>query len=111
MKKASLTENIIYQENDKPTITTLMKTENTKEIRIVMKKGQLMKEHKAPFPIIIELFEGKIEFGIRGKKQILQRGDVIALKANVPHDLTCISNCIIRLSLSILDTVGRVTNV
>ena len=111
MNKASIVENITYQENHKPAITVLLKTENSKEVRIVMKTGQYMKEHKAPFPIIIELFDGEISFGVHGKKQILKKGDLIALNTNVPHDLTCITNCIIRLSISTLDTVKRVKNV
>lgn len=111
MNKASLIENITYQENHKPTVTVLLKTANTKEVRIVMKKGQFIKEHKAPFPIIIELFEGEVEFGINGKKQNLKKGDMIALEGNVPHDLTCISNCIIRLSISVLDKIERVNKV
>ncbi|MBQ0786286.1 MAG: cupin domain-containing protein [Oceanihabitans sp.] len=108
MNTASLMDNITYQDNLKPTVTVLLKTANSKEVRIVMKKGQFMKEHQAPFPIIIEMFEGEIDFGINGNKQILKKGDMIALEANIPHDLTCISNCIIRLSISILDKVERI---
>lgn len=111
MNKASLIENIKYQENNKPVVTVLLKTANTKEVRIVMKKGQFMKEHTAPFPIIIELFEGQIDFGIKGAKQILKKGDMIALEGNIPHDLTCLSDCIIRLSISVLDKVERVNKV
>lgn len=110
MNTASLVENITYEEN-KPVITVLLKTETTKEIRIVMKTGQNMKEHKAPHPIVIELFEGSIDFGVNGEKQLLKKGDLIALDENVPHDLTCISDCIIRLSLSIFDSVERVKSV
>ena len=111
MNTASLTENITYQENNKPTVTVLLQTDNTKEVRIVMRKGQFMKEHKAPFPIIIEMFEGEIDFGINGSKQILKKGDMIALEGNVPHDLTCLSDCIVRLSISILDKIERVNKV
>ena len=68
MNTASLLENITYQENSKPTVTVLLKTNSSKEVRIVMKTGQFMKEHTAPFPIIIELFEGAIDFGVNGKK-------------------------------------------
>lgn len=110
MNTASLVENITYQEN-KPTVTVLLKTKTSKEIRIVMKQGQSMKEHKAPYPIVIEVFEGSIDFGVNGEKQLLKKGDLIALDENVPHDLTCISDCIIRLSLSIFDSVERVNNV
>ena len=111
MNVVSLLDNITYQEKSKPTVTVLLKTNSTKEVRIVMKKGQFMKEHTAPFPIIIELFEGAIDFGIKGKKQTLKKGDVIALDANIPHDLACISDCIIRLSISVLDGVERIKNI
>ncbi len=111
MNTASLLEKITYREDDKPSVTVLLKTKTSKEVRIVMKKGQFMNEHKAPFPIIIELFEGTIEFGINGKKQILKKGDLIALDENVPHDLKCVTDCIIRLSVSVLDTVERVKKV
>jgi len=109
MKTASLTENLIYNES-KPAITVLLKTVNTKEIRIAMKKGQLMKEHKAPFSIVVEIFEGIINFGVEGEKQLLKKGELIALEANVPHDLNCIEDSIIRLSVSISDSVQRVQN-
>ncbi len=107
MEIASLTNNMVYQV-DRPAITVLLKTKATKEIRIIMKKGQLMKEHKAPFPIVIELFEGIIDFGVNGKKHSLKKGDLIALDENVPHDLKCVEDCIVRLSVSISDTIERV---
>ncbi|MFD0835850.1 cupin [Mariniflexile aquimaris] len=110
MNIASLVDQITYQEN-KPTVTVLFKTETTKEIRIVMKKGQTMKEHQAPYPIVIEIFEGSINFGVNNEKKLLNKGDLIALNANILHDLTCLSDCIIRLSLSIYDSVERVKNV
>ncbi|GAA4273089.1 cupin [Aquimarina gracilis] len=110
METASLTNDIIYKEG-KPAITVLLKNKGRKEIRIVMRKGQKMEEHKAPYPIVIEIFEGLIDFGIRGEKKRLQKGDLIALDENISHDLTCLENCIIRLSISHLDTAQRVKNV
>ena len=43
MKTSSLLNNVIYNEN-KPAINVLFETETTKEIRIVMKKDQVMKK-------------------------------------------------------------------
>ncbi len=110
MITTSLTENLVYNEN-KPAITLLMETNSTKEIRIVMQKGQVMKEHKAPYPIIVELFEGSIDFGVNKEKIKLKKGDIISLNSNVLHNLYCTENCIVRLSLSKLDSVDRVNNV
>lgn len=107
MNTISLLDNITYQDN-KPSVTVLLKTKTSKEVRIVMKKGQSMKEHKAPFQIIIELFDGEIDFGVNGENQVLKKGDLIALDENIPHDLTCISDCIVRLSISNFDSIERI---
>ncbi len=107
MKTALLTENIVYN-NDKPSVNVLIKTAHVKEVRIVMRKNQIMKEHKAPFPIVVEVFKGLVSFGVNGEQQLLKEGSLIALDANVPHDLKCIEDCIIRLSISIADSANRV---
>ncbi len=109
MQKSSLVENLEYK--DTSAISVLFETESTKEIRIAMGQGQVMKEHQTPFPIVVEIFEGEIEFGVRGEKHILQRGDIVALDASTPHDLFATVDSIIRLSLSKLDQVQRVQDV
>jgi len=109
MKIASLSKSVEYDQN-KPSVTVLLETENTKEIRIVIKKGQEMAAHQTPFPIVVELFEGNIEFGVKGQKHNLVKGDMIALEGGVPHDLLALSDSIIRLSLSKKDKVQRVIN-
>lgn len=110
MKIASLTKDIIHHE-ERPTIKVLLDSTFGKEIRIAFKKDQIMKEHTAPFPIVVEVFEGAIEFGVNGEVQNLKRGDLIALDASVPHDLKATETSIVRLSLNKSDTIKRVENV
>lgn len=110
MKTASLIENLEYNEN-RPAIQVLFETEAGKEIRMAFKKDQVLKEHKTPFPIVVEIFEGAIDFGVNGEVQALKKGDLIALAGNVPHDLRALEKSTVRLSLNKSDTAKRVENV
>jgi len=111
MKTASLTDNLSYG-NQKPIIQVLLESDSAKEIRIVFKKDQHMKRHQTSFPIVVEVFEGHIDFGVNDKEVVeMKRGDLIALKANVPHDLKARADSIVRLSLVKADSVERVKQV
>ncbi|MEP3998907.1 MAG: cupin domain-containing protein [Ekhidna sp.] len=110
MKKVSFTENLAF--NDQRIVTkVLMETPFSKEIRILLKKGQVMKEHQAPLPIIIHILQGEIDFGVQGNVQVLQQGDMITLASAVPHNLLAKSDSIVRLTLSKADTAERVEKV
>lgn len=110
MKTASLVNNIVYHET-RPTIQVLFETDNGKEIRIAFKKGQVMKEHKTPFSIVVEIFDGQINFGVNGDVHALKRGDLLTLEGGVPHDLTAVEDSIVRLSLNKGDSAQRVKDV
>ncbi|MDT7829478.1 cupin [Pricia sp. S334] len=110
MKIASLSNNIEYHES-RPTIQVLLESESGKELRIAFKEGQVMKRHRTPFPIVVEIFDGCIDFGVNGDVHTLKKGDLIALDGGVPHDLTATVDSIVRLSLNRGDTAKRVEDV
>lgn len=110
MKIASIKNDLNFN-NEKVSISVLMETEITKEIRILFKKGQEMKEHKTKFPITVEIYEGEINFGVNGEELNLEAGDLIYLDANVPHNLHAKRDSVVRLTLSKLDNIERVRKI
>lgn len=110
MKTVNIYSDIVYGET-KPNVSLLLQTLFTKEIRIAMKKGQIMKEHQAPYPIVIEMVEGKVNFGVNGEMHIILKGDILSLEGAIPHDLTALEDSIVRLTLSTLDSEKRVEKV
>jgi len=106
MEIASLYDSLEYG-NDKPIAKVLFNTDDIKEIRIVFRKGQAMREHKAGFPIVVEIVDGCIDFGVNEERFILEKGKLITLESNVPHDLIALEDSIVRLSLNKSDNVER----
>lgn len=107
MNIKSFNENLNYNENRIVT-QVILETSFSKEIRILLKSGQKMIEHKAPLPIVVHILEGRIDFGVEGEIKLLKKGDVIALESNIYHDLTAKEDSIVRLTLSKLDDANRV---
>jgi len=110
MKTAALYHDLEYN-SKRPLVKVLLDTSFTKEIRITMQKGTLMKEHKTAFPIVVQVVEGNIDFGVRKEVLKMEKGNLIALEGNVHHDLKANENSIIRLTLTKHDTTDRVKNV
>ena len=110
MKVESFNEYLDY--NDTKIVTkVILESSFSKEIRILLKRGQIMKEHKAPFPIIVHVLKGKLDFGVEGKMNLLKKGSIITLEGNIPHNLTARKDSIVRLTLSKRDNALRVEKI
>ncbi len=109
-KKASLLDDITFKDTG-PAIKVLLESGFSKEIRIAFKANQIMKEHQTSYPIVVQIMEGEIDFGIEGEITTLKKGDLIALDGNVAHDLKAREKSIVRLSLSKFDSTARVKEV
>ncbi|TEY01530.1 cupin domain-containing protein [Campylobacter sp. US33a] len=92
-------------------INVLIDNKSGKEIQILLAKGSIMKEHKAPFSIHVQVLSGKIIFEVENQKLELNTLDMISLNANVPHSLSALEDSIIRLSLNKFDKFQRVSAV
>lgn len=110
MESANIYKDLTYKETG-PAISVLFQTDATKEVRIVFKQGQLMKEHQTPYPITVAMVDGELDFGVGGGVLNLVKGDLLNLDGGVPHDLLAKSDCIVRLTLNKSDTVQRVKDV
>lgn len=110
MEIASIFDKLEYGISS-PVATVLINSDETKEIRIVFKKGQEMKEHKAGYPIVVAVIEGAINFGVGSDVFLLEKGMMIALEASVPHSLIAEQDSIVRLSLNKSDNVERAQKV
>lgn len=110
MKIISLLDNVTYAENH-PSAQVLINNDYSKEIRITFRIGQEMKAHKAPYPIVIEIVDGSIDFGVGEERYSLPKGSLISLDSHVIHDLKAIENSIVRLSLYKADQIDRVEQV
>lgn len=108
MTKISFLENLHFDTT--PQITKMLETPISKEIRICMAKGNIMKEHTAPGAITIMVLRGEVTIASDGKKITLQDGEMIYFDAKIPHSLEAIEQSILRLVLSKNDTVQRVQN-
>lgn len=110
MKIASYSSEPIFDDR-RIAMKVVLETSVSKEIRIAFRKGQIMKEHKSAFPIVVHILSGEIEFGVRDKGYTLTEGSIISLDADEPHDLTATQDSIVRLTISKSDQAERVKNV
>lgn len=88
----------------------MLETPTSKEIRICMAKGNIMKEHTAPGAITIMVLRGEVAIGSNDKNITMQNGEMIYFDAKAPHSLEAKKESILRLVLSKNDTVQRVQN-
>lgn len=110
MNSSNFSQNLVYQEA-RPKIQVMLESEFTKEIRIAMREGQVMKEHQTPFPIVVHVLSGRIDFGVEGQHSTLEEGAILSLAGGIPHDLKAIADSVVRLTLSKTDAVARVEKV
>ena len=107
MKKSSFSDAISYGEKGIKA-EVILESSFTKEIRIMLKKGCVMKEHNPPYPILVHLLKGNVDFTVGSEMHSLVEGDILTLEGNVVHELAATEDSTVRLTLSKLDKIERV---
>ena len=68
--------------------------------RVVMFRfaaGQVLAEHTAAFPILVQCLEGKVEFAAGEESVTLVPGSVANLATRVPHEVRAITDAVFQL--------------
>lgn len=92
-------------------VNVLAQNNSAKEIQILMAKNSVMKEHKAPFAISVQVLSGEVKFSVFDEAATLRVLDMVCLDALVPHSLHALKDSIVRLSLAKNDSIERVESV
>ncbi|OED30803.1 cupin domain-containing protein [Methanosphaera sp. WGK6] len=80
-------ENIVdYQEKAVVSKEIIKKETGTITI-FAFDKDEGLSEHTAPFDAMVQVIEGILEIKIDGNLNILNKGDMIIMPANIPHAL------------------------
>lgn len=84
---------------NKPQMQVILDTPYHKDIRIILPKDQIIKEHSSKFPITVQVLSGHISFLVGSQQFNMKSGDLIALEPNVMHVLMAQEDSIARLTM------------
>ncbi len=88
-KILKLSEISDYQDNSIVSRTIINKKSGTITL-FAFDKGQSLSKHSAPYDALLYLLDGKAEVNIDGNKNILQKGELIIMPADIPHAIYAI---------------------
>lgn len=78
---------------------TIFKSDNTTIVLIGMHQNAELKKHKAYGNIHVQVLEGKINFSTEQQTVSLQKGQMIALKADIPHSVQALEDSFFLLTV------------
>jgi quercetin dioxygenase-like cupin family protein len=78
---------------------TIFKSDNTTVVLIGMHQNAELKKHKAAGNIHVQVLEGHINFNTEQQKIDLKKGQMIALKANIPHSVLALEDSFFLLTV------------
>ena len=68
----------------------LINTTACKVIVFALDAGQSISEHHAPYVATVQVLDGRLEFGVAGKKSVMEANDWLVMPFDTKHDLTAV---------------------
>lgn len=78
---------------------TLLRTAAAEVVRVIVRAGQEVPQHKATGELIVQCLEGRVAFTALGKTQMLEAGRLLSLPAGEPHSLKAIEDASLLLTI------------
>jgi nucleotide-binding universal stress UspA family protein/quercetin dioxygenase-like cupin family protein len=78
---------------------TLVRTSAVEVVRLIVRAGQEIPQHKAKGELIVHCLEGRVAFTALAKTQVLEPGQLLNLRASEPHALAGIENASLLLTI------------
>lgn len=76
-------------DNARPGVKRLLQGDGANLIVFNFCPGQTLPDHKAAHPITVQCLNGSLEFECGGERFPLKQGEIVHLRAHVPHAVYC----------------------
>lgn len=90
LNESNKISDLIEYQKDSVVSKTLIKKEKGTITIFAFDKEQGLSEHTAPFDALVQVIDGKADILLNGKSNIVSKGEMIIMPANVPHALKAI---------------------
>lgn len=68
----------------------LLDTDRCKVVLFALDEGQSIREHRAPYMAMVQVLEGRLDFGTAGERHAMSAHDWMILPFDARHDLTAL---------------------
>ncbi len=91
----------------RPGVKRIMVADGARVIVFRFAAGQILAEHKAAFPILVQSIDGHIRFTADGRTIDLHPGDVAHLSARLLHEVQAVTDATLLLTMLDPDASGE----
>lgn len=82
---------------ERPGVRRALVGDGCRVVMFTFREGQLLREHAAAFPILVQALSGRLEFIAAGQTVILEPGVVVNLPARVRHEVRAQTDAVFQL--------------